>query len=125
MVILDLGGFTGYFRVLFPITSINDLDERPEVGEVVGFAYVGDLILDSGEKYIVELSLECGITLLDSSYKTVEFDEVFGDVLVVMHLEVLDFCSGLPFRFMRSEVRLEFRDEFIIVIEPIRCQVGE
>ena len=47
--------------------SINGLDERPEVGEVVGFAYMGDLVLDSGGKSGVELSLECDVAPLDLS----------------------------------------------------------
>jgi len=51
----------------------------------------------------------------------VEFDEVFGDTLVVMHMEVFDFCFSLPFRVVRSEVRLELRNEFIVVIEPVGC----
>ena len=55
----------------------------------------------------------------------VEFDEVFGDTLVVTHPEILNFCFGLPFRVVRSEVRLELRDEFIVVIKPVGCQVGE
>ena len=51
----------------------------------------------------------------------VEFNKVFGDTLVVTHLEVFDFCFGFPFRVMGSEVRLELGDEFIVVIKPIRC----
>ena len=125
MVVLDLGVFSSYFRASFPIMSINGLDEGLEVGEVVGFAYMGNLVLDSGGKSIVELLSEHGVTPLYLSCKVVEFDEVFGDMLVVMHLEILDFCFSLPFRFVRSEVRLELGDEFIVVIEPIGCQVGE
>ena len=83
MVVLDLGGFVSYFGVAFPIMSINGLDKGLEIGEVVGFAYVGDLVLDSGRKSVVELSSECGITPLDSSCKMVEFNKVFGDTLVV------------------------------------------
>ena len=109
-----------YFRVPFTIMSVNGLDERLEVREVVGFAYVRDLILDSGRKSVVELLLECGITPLDLSCKTIEFNEVFSNTLVVMHLEILNLCFGLPFRVMRSKVRLELRNEFFIVIEPIR-----
>ena len=43
-----------YFGVLFPIMSVNGLDEGLEIGEVVRFAYVGNLILDSGRKSIVQ-----------------------------------------------------------------------
>jgi len=78
-VILDMGVFSHYFRVLFPITSIDGLDERLEVREVVRFAYTGDLVLDSGRKSIVELSLECSVAPLDLSCKVVEFNKVFGN----------------------------------------------
>ena len=114
-----------YFRALFPIMSIDGLDERLEVREVVGFAYMGDLVPDSGRKSIVELSSECGIAPLDLSCKAVEFNKIFGDMLVVTHLEVLGICFGLPFRVMRSEVRSELGDEFIVIVEPVGCCVGE
>jgi len=103
------------------VTRINGLDERPDIREVVGFPYAGDLVLDSSGKSIVELLSECGVTPLDLSCKMVEFDEVLGDMLVVMHVEVLDLCFGLPFGVVRSEVGSEFRDEFIIVVKPVRC----
>jgi len=120
-VVLGLGVFTSYFGASFPITSVNRLDEGSEVGKVVGFAYAGNLVFDSGGKSIVELLSECGIAPLDSSCKVVEFDEVFGDTLVVAHPEVFNFCFGFPFRIVGSKVRLELGDEFIVVIEPIRC----
>ena len=53
----------------------------------------------------------------------VEFDKVFGDMLVVTHPEVLDFCFNLPFRVVRSEVRPELRNEFVVVIDPVGCRV--
>ena len=121
MVILGVGVFLCYFGALFPIMSINGLDERPEVREVVRFAYTGDLILDSGRKSVVELSLECSVAPLDSSCKAVEFNKVFGNTLIVMHPEVFNFCFGLPFRVVGSEVRLELRNEFVVVIVPIGC----
>ena len=103
------------------VTRINGLDERPDIREVVGFPYAGDLVLDSSGKSIVELLSECGVTPLDLSCKMVEFDEIFGDMLVVMHPEILNFCFDLPFRVVKFEVRSEFRDEFIIVIESVGC----
>jgi len=53
-VVLDLGGLSSYFGALFPIMSVNGLDKGLEVREVIGFAYMGNLILDSGGKSIVE-----------------------------------------------------------------------
>ena len=82
--------------MLFPITSVNGLDEGSEVGEVVGFSYTGNLIFDSGGKSIVELSSECRVAPLDSSCKAVEFNKVFGNTLVVTHPEVFDSALASP-----------------------------
>ena len=86
---------------------------------------MGNLVFDSGRESVVELLSEYGIAPLDSSCKAVEFNEVYGDTLVVMHPEVLDFCFSLPFGVMRSEIRSELRNKFIVVIKPVGCQVGE
>ena len=117
--------FSCYFGVPFPITSINGLDKGLEIGEVVRFAYTGNLILDSGRNSVVDLSSECSVTPLDSSCKVVESNKVFGDTLVVTHLEILNFFFGLPFRVMGSKVGSELRDEFIVVVKPVGCHVGE
>ena len=61
------------------------------------------------------------VTPLDSSCKTVKFDEVFGDTLVVMHLEILDLCFGLSFMVVRSEVISKFGNKFVVIVEPVRC----
>jgi len=114
-----------YFGGSFPIMSVNGLDEGSEVREVVRFAYAGNLILDSGGKSVVELLLECSISPLDSSCKVIKFVEVFGDTLVVTHPEVFNFCFGLPFGVVGSKVRLELGNEFVVVIKPVGCQVGE
>ena len=44
--------------MVFPIASIDRLGKEEKVGKVVRFAYSGDLVLDPGQKSIVELVLE-------------------------------------------------------------------
>ena len=41
--------------MVFPIASIDGLSESTKVSEVIGFAYLGDLVLNPGQKSIVEL----------------------------------------------------------------------
>ena len=52
---------------MFPIASIDGLSESMEVSEVIGFAYLGDLVLNLGQKSIVELASEWRVPPLDSS----------------------------------------------------------
>ena len=42
--------------------------------EGVGFADVGDLILDVGQKFAIQLLAEGGVTPLDTGSKVVEVD---------------------------------------------------
>ena len=51
----------------FPIVSIDGLSESTKVSEVIGFAYLGDLVLNLGQKSIVELTSEWCVSPLDSS----------------------------------------------------------
>ena len=48
--------FSGHFRAAFPITGIDGLGEGMEFGEGVGFADVGNFILDLGQEPMVQLS---------------------------------------------------------------------
>ena len=41
--------------MVFPVVGINRLSEYIEISKVVRFTYSGDLILDLGQKSIVEL----------------------------------------------------------------------
>ena len=50
----------------FPIASIDILSENMKVSEVIGFACSGDLVLDPGQKSVVELASEWRISPLDS-----------------------------------------------------------
>ena len=58
--------FMSDFRTVFPIASIDGLSEGTKVSKVIGFAYLGDLVLNPGQKSIVELALEWRVSPLDS-----------------------------------------------------------
>ena len=51
---------------MFPVIGINVLEKGAECNEGVGFADIGNLILDLGQKSGVELLMECGISPLDT-----------------------------------------------------------
>ena len=45
--------FSGHFRVAFPIMRINGLGKGAKFGESVGFANVGNFVLDLGQEHMV------------------------------------------------------------------------
>ena len=45
----------GDFIKVFPVVGINGLSKYMEVSEVIRFTYSGNLTLDLGQKFIVEL----------------------------------------------------------------------
>ena len=59
-VLILVGGqiFSGHLRAALPISGVDGLGEGIEFMEGVGFADVGDLILDAGQKSAIHLSAE-------------------------------------------------------------------
>ena len=55
----------GHLGTVLPISGVNGLGEGMEFVEGVGFADVGDLILDVGQKSTIHLSAEGGVAPLD------------------------------------------------------------
>ena len=66
--------FSGYIGMSSPIMGVNGLGEDGEFREGVGFSDAGDLVLDSGQKTMVELLVEGGIPPLDVCHKVVKVD---------------------------------------------------
>ena len=58
----------------FPIASIDRLSKKAKVSEVIRFAYSGDLVLDLGQKSVVELASEWCVSPLDSHSESVELN---------------------------------------------------
>ena len=54
------------FRPVFPVTSVDRLSEEAKVSKVIRLAYSGDLVLDPGQKYVIELASEWHVSPLDS-----------------------------------------------------------
>ena len=66
-VFVLVGGwiFLGHLRVALPILGVDGLGEGTEFVEGVGFADVGDLVLDAGWKSTIHMSVEGGVAPLD------------------------------------------------------------
>ena len=50
----------------FPVASIDRLSKEAKVSKVIRFAYLGGLVLDPGQKSVVELASEWCVSPLDS-----------------------------------------------------------
>ena len=68
-VFVLVGGwiFSGHLGMVLPILGVNGLGEGMEFVEGVGFANVGDLVLDAGWKSAIHLLAEGSIAPLDMS----------------------------------------------------------
>ena len=55
----------GHLGAVLPISGVDGLGEGMEFMEGVGFADMGDLVLDAGWKSVIHLSVEGGIAPLD------------------------------------------------------------
>ena len=66
-VLILVGGqiFSGHLGAVLPIVEVNGLGKGTEFMEGVGFADVGDLVLDAGRKSAIHLSVEGGVAPLD------------------------------------------------------------
>ena len=83
---------------------VNGLGKGAEVGEGVGFADAGNLILDSGWESAVQLSVEGGFAPLDMSTKAIEVDKVLHYALVFAHVQIFKVGLSFAFGIMWSEV---------------------
>ena len=58
--------FSGHLRVALPISGVDRLGEGTEFVEGVGFANMGNLVLDVGRKSAIHLLAEGGVAPLDT-----------------------------------------------------------
>ena len=109
---------SGHLGVMFPVMRVDGLGKGAEVGEGVGFADMGDFILDLGWKSMIQLSVEGSVTPLDISSKVVEVNEVLHNVLVIMYAKILKFGFCFTLGVVQSKIILQFCNEVRVVIEP-------
>ena len=90
--------------ITFPVTCLNRLCGSLELVKGSGFGRLTENILDMiREALIVGLS-ESRITPINMSRKTVEFDIILQDALVVMHAEVVKIFFSITSRINGAKV---------------------
>ena len=80
-------------------------------------------ILDSCWESIVELMAECSISPMDTCDKAVELNQVFGNLLFIMHTEGFQVGFAFAYGVVWSKVVFQFSHKFRVVIDLGRVNV--
>ena len=86
--------------------------------KIVWFANSCNFVHDAAGKSIVELVAEGSITLIDFGGELLKADNVFSNFLVITHFEPFKLIFSIGFDVKRTEVGLEFGNEFIVIVGP-------
>jgi len=106
------------FLVAFPITLIDSLSEIPSGVESFGFPNSSNLVLDARRKVFVKPPSKGGVVPRYLGTEAIEFDNVFGNVVIVAHNEILDCIFGIGLGVVRSEIPFKFLGELLVVVVP-------
>ena len=80
---------------------------------------MGNLILDSGWKSLVELILQSTIApTMNLGSKLIEFYNISGNPVRIPYLQVLDLCLSITNWVMGTKVLMKFCEEVFIAIFP-------
>ena len=110
-------------RLALPIAHINSLDEGTEFVESHGFSDLRDLVLDSIRETIVKVVPEGTFSITpDLQSDPVEFNNIFVDVLTILHGQMVQLVFRISNWVMWSKVGLKFQDELLEVIHPGRVE---
>jgi hypothetical protein len=84
----------------------------------VGLANSSNLILDVSWKTFVESPAECWRIPFNEGREFIELDKVFGNMLVVVHLQDFKFHFSITNRIMGAKVDLELGNEGRVIGVP-------
>ena len=108
----------GLFAVAFPITGVDGMSKDLHGFESGGFAVLTHNVLDAfGEPGVI-------VVPTGADGKTVEFDIILDNVLVVLHFEVVDSVFRIGGRINGAELDAEGSEEGGPIIHPIRSIIG-
>ena len=86
---------------------------------------MGDLILDMIRQTIIKVVPE-GIFFIapDLCHNPVELDYILGDMLTILHGQVVELVLHISNRVMWTKACLEFQDELLVVFHPEWMELG-
>ena len=110
---------TGLFAVAFPITGVNGMSKDLHGFESGGFVMLTHNVLDAfGEPGVIAV-VEDTVILTGADGKTVEFDIILDNVLVVLHFEVVDSVFHISSRINGAKLDTEGSEEGGPIVHPI------
>ena len=108
----------------FPITGIEFGDLSTKTSKRVFFANASELVLETGSKTFLEEVTKSGFIPVYHRGMLVEFDGIFVETLIVLHLKVLETILCLSGGIEDSEIVMEFLDKGLERGYPERRVVG-
>ena len=80
---------------------------------------MGNLVLDMIRQTVIKVVLEGTFSIaLDLCCNPVELDHVLGDMLIVLHGQVVELVLHISDRVVQTKVRLEFQNKLLVVFHP-------
>ena len=96
-----------------------------ELGESGRLPNVGDLILDMIWRTVIKVVLRSTFSIApDLCHDLVELNHVLGDMLTILHGQVVKLVLHISNRVMLTKVHLEFQDKLLVVFYPFWMEVG-
>ena len=115
---------TGLFAVVFPIMGVNGMSKDFHGFESGGFAVLTHNVLDAFSEPRVIAVAEDTVIPIGADGKTVEFDIILDNVLVVLHFEVVDSVFHIGSRINGAKLDAEGLEEGRPIIHPIGSIIG-
>ena len=80
---------------------------------------MGDLVLDMIRQTIIKVVLEGTFSIApDLHCDPIELDHILGDMLTILHGQVVELVLCISDRVVWTKVHLEFQDELLIIFHP-------
>ena len=98
------------------IVHVDQLCLQAELGESGRLPNMEDLVLDTIRQTIIKVVLEGTFSIApDLCHDMVELDHILGDMLTVLHGQVVELVFCISDRVIQTKVHLEFQDELLVV----------
>ena len=114
----------GFFAEVFPMMGVNVMCKGFYFGECRRLPFLTHNVLNVFGKSRVVAVLEDTFIPDGADSKMVEFNIIFDNMLVIMHLEVIDSVFGISSGVYRAELSMESLDKVGPIIKPVRNVIG-
>ena len=114
----------GFFTEVFPMTGIDVMCKGLHFGEWWRLPLLTYNVLNVFSKSRIVAVPEDTFIPAGADSKTVEFDIILYNMLVIVHLEVIDSVFGIGGGVYRTKLSVESLDKIGPIIKPVRNFIG-